>query len=90
MGSEAEVTNAGGTYPSPWQVNQVVKKAAKKAGLSEDVSPHWLGHSHAAHAMGRGADLDLIVRTLGHTPLSATGRYLHADPADASAMYLGL
>lgn len=66
------------------------KKAAKKAGLSEDVSPHWLRHSHATHAKRRGADLDLIMRTLRHASLSTTGRYLHADPSDSSAMYLGL
>ncbi len=76
MGSEAEVTT--------------IKKAAKKAGLSEDVSPHWLRHSHATHAKRRGADLDLIMRTLRHASLATTGRYLHADPSDSPAMYLGL
>ena len=74
----------------PSQVNKIVKRAAKKAGLSEDVSPHWLRHSHATHAKRRGADLDLIMRTLRHASLSTTGRYLHADPSDSSAMYLGL
>lgn len=38
----------------------------------------------------RGADLDLIMGTLRHASLSTTGRYLHADPSDSSAMYLGL
>ena len=74
----------------PSQVNKIVKRAAKKAGLSEDVSPHWLRHSHATHAKRRGADLDLIMRTLRHASLATTGRYLHADPSDSSAMYLGL
>lgn len=88
--SEAEVTNVHGTYPSPSQVNRTVKKAAKKAGLSEDVSPHWLRHSLANHAKRRGADLDLIMRTLRHASLSTTRRDLHAEPSDSSAMYLGL
>lgn len=79
-----------GGHLDPSQVNRIVKKAAKKAGLSEGVSPHWLRHSHATHAKRRGADLDLIMRTLRHASLSTTGRYLHADPSDSSAMYLGL
>lgn len=79
-----------GGHLDPSQVNRIVKKAAKKAGLSKDVSPHWLRHSHATHAKRRGADLDLIMRTLRHASLSTTGRYLHADPSDSSAMYLGL
>jgi integrase/recombinase XerD len=74
----------------PSQVNKIVKRAAKKAGLSDEVSPHWLRHSHATHAKRRGADLDLIMRTLRHASLATTGRYLHADPSDSSAMYLGL
>ncbi len=74
----------------PSQVNKIVKRAAKRAGLSGDVSPHWLRHSHATHAKRRGADLDLIMRTLRHASLATTGRYLHADPSDSSAMYLGL
>lgn len=81
---------ARGGHLDPSQVNRIVKKAAKKAGLSKDVSPHWLRHSHATHAKRRGADLDLIMRTLRHASLSTTGRYLHADPSDSSAMYLGL
>ncbi len=81
---------ARGGHLDPSQVNRIVKKAAKKAGLSKDVSPHWLRHSHATHAKRRGADLDLIMRTLRHASLATTGRYLHADPSDSSAMYLGL
>ena len=81
---------ARGGHLDPSQVNRIVKKAAKKAGLSGDISPHWLRHSHATHAKRRGADLDLIMRTLRHASLATTGRYLHADPSDSSAMYLGL
>ena len=81
---------ARGGHLDPSQVNRIVKKAAKKARLSKDVSPHWLRHSHATHAKRRGADLDLIMRTLRHASLATTGGYLHADPSDSSAMYLGL
>ena len=35
---------------SPSQVHRVVKAAARRAGLSEAVSAHWLRHAHASHA----------------------------------------
>jgi len=66
----------GGARPiTALQAERIVKKAAKKAGLSKYVSPLWLRHSHATHAKRRGADLDLIMRTLRHASLSTTGRY---------------
>ncbi len=62
----------------------------KKAGLCEHVLPHWLRPSHATHAKRRGANVDLIMRTLRQASLATTERYLQADPSDSSAMYLGL
>jgi len=36
-------------------VNGMVKRAARKAGINEAVSPHWLRHAHGSHAIDRGA-----------------------------------
>ena len=33
---------------------QIVSAAALRAGLTERVSPHWLRHAHASHALDRG------------------------------------
>lgn len=76
---------------TPRQAERVVKQAAKKAGLKNaaDVSPHWLRHAHASHAMDRGAKVHLVQATLGHSDISTTGRYLHARPDESSALYLG-
>lgn len=71
-------------------INRIVAKAAKKAGIEGNVSPHWLRHSHATHAERRGAKLSLVQKTLRHSSLATTGRYLHANPTESSAMYLGL
>lgn len=75
---------------TPRQAERIVKDAARKAGLSNasDVSPHWLRHAHASHAMDRGAKVHLVQATLGHASVATTGRYLHARPDESSALYL--
>ena len=72
------------------QVNRIVAKAAKDAGVDRSVSPHWLRHAHASHAHARKTDLALIRDTLRHSSIATTGRYLHARPNDSSALHLGL
>lgn len=69
-------------------VNDVVSRTAKKAGLPGNISPHWLRHAHASHSLERGAPIHLVQQTLGHSGLQTTGRYLHARPMDSSARYL--
>ena len=79
----------GGTLDRS-QVLRIVKAVAKKAGVKAHVSPHWLRHCHASHALDRGAALNLVQVTLGHASLSTTGQYLHARPNDSSARYLAV
>ena len=61
-----------------------------RAGIEKAVSPHWMRHAHASHALDRGAPVHLVQATLGHASLSSTSRYLHSRPADSSSRYLGL
>lgn len=72
------------------QLWRIVKAAAKRAGLKEGISPHWLRHAHASHALERGANIKIVQETLGHESLQTTSRYTHARPDDSSAMYLGI
>ena len=72
------------------QVFRIVKECAVKAGLPGEVSPHWLRHAHATHAIERGVPLHVVQHTLGHSSLSVTGLYLHARPGDASGLHLGV
>jgi site-specific recombinase XerD len=67
-----------------------VKRAAARAGLSAEVSAHWLRHAHASHALERGSPIHLVQATLGHADISTTGRYLHARPSESSARFLGV
>jgi integrase/recombinase XerD len=70
------------------QVRRIVYAAAGKAGLEQKVSPHWMRHAHASHALDRGAPVHLVQATLGHASVSTTGRYLHARPTESSGFYL--
>ena len=70
------------------QVRRIVYAAAQKAGLEQKVSPHWMRHAHASHALDRNAPIHLVQATLGHASVSTTGRYLHARPTESSGFYL--
>jgi integrase/recombinase XerD len=70
------------------QVRRIVYAAARKAGLGQKVSPHWMRHAHASHALDRSAPIHLVQATLGHASVSTTGRYLHARPTESSSFYL--
>lgn len=66
----------------------IVKRLGRQAGLRHDVTPHWLRHSHASHALDRQAPLQEVQRTLGHASLRTTSRYTHARPDSSSGQYL--
>lgn len=74
----------------PSQVKRIIQAAAERAGIEAPVSPHWLRHAHASHALDRGAPIHLVQATLGHSSVATTGKYLHARPEDSSARYLGI
>lgn len=69
-------------------VFHIVKKAAARAGIEGNVSPHWLRHSHASHSLDHGAPIHLLQKTLGHSSVAITEMYLHARPTDSSGLYL--
>ena len=72
----------------PSQVARLVRSAARRAGVKLAVSPHWLRHAHASHALDRGAPIHLVQATLGHSSVATTGRYLHARPTESSARFI--
>ena len=71
-------------------VLRIVRQAARRAGIELAVSPHWLRHAHASHALDRGAPIHLVQATLGHASITTTGRYLHARPNDSSSRFLAV
>lgn len=68
-------------------LHRLVRRAARRAGLVA-VSPHWLRHAHASHALDRGAPPHVVQQTLGHASLATTTRYLHVRAGDSSSGYL--
>jgi len=83
------VSQKGGALDTS-AVWRIVRSAAKRAGIDGNVSPHWFRHSHATHALERGANIALVKDTLGHSSLAVTSRYTHARPDQSSALHLAV
>jgi integrase/recombinase XerD len=77
-------------FLKPLAVYRIVSQAAKQAQIEGRISPHWLRHAHASHALDRGAPIHLVQATLGHASLATTSRYLHARPKESSSRFLAL
>jgi integrase/recombinase XerD len=69
-------------------VHDVVRRAATAAGIEAPVSPHWLRHAHASHAIDNDATLAEVKETLGHGNIATTSGYLHAKPETSSGLKL--
>ncbi|MET1037579.1 MAG: tyrosine-type recombinase/integrase, partial [Aeromicrobium sp.] len=67
--------NARGGRLSRQSAWTVLTKAADRAGIGTDVSPHTLRHSFATHLLDGGADVRVVQELLGHASVTTTQIY---------------
>ena len=71
-------------------IHRLIKKAVEKAGINPHTSAHWLRHAHACHSLNNGAGIDLLMKSLGHSSLAVTSRYLHVKPSECTSKFIDL
>lgn len=71
---------------SVWTAQRTIAEAAKRAGLMENVSPHWLRHA-AITLWATEMGLPAAQRLAGHKNASTTSRYLGGSDAELKKLF---
>lgn len=74
-GSDYFFVNCTGGAMSRQGFWKIIKYYGEKAGIEEDITPHTLRHSFAAHLIARGADMRAVQTILGHSDMATTQMY---------------
>ncbi len=62
---------------TPRSIQRLIKKYAKQAGITKDVTPHVIRHSFATDLLINGADIRSVQSMLGHSSITTTQLYTH-------------
>ena len=88
LGQAADAQKAGITASRLWAVvKRFFATAADELhlvhpALAEKLrraTPHWMRHTHASHALQRGAEVTTVRDNLRHSSVATTSVYLHTD-----------
>jgi integrase/recombinase XerD len=60
-------------------VFNIIKSAARDAGIDKKISPHTLRHSYASHLLDGGANIRQVQELLGHESIETTEIYTHLE-----------
>ena len=78
---------ADGSYRMSVKTAQhIIAEAATRAGLTENVSPHWLRHA-AITAWAKEESVPFAQRLAGHRNVATTSRYLGSSDAELKERY---
>jgi integrase/recombinase XerD len=77
--SEFLILSSRGDRLGRERIWELVKRCAKRAGVTAKLSPHSLRHSFATHLLAGGADLRQVQELLGHASIATTQLYTHVD-----------
>lgn len=76
---EAVFISPKGKRLSRTTIWRLVKRYARDAGITQNVTPHMLRHSFATHLLDNGADLRAVQEMLGHADIGTTQIYTHVS-----------
>lgn len=62
----------------------IVKHYVREVGIMEEVTPHTLRHTFAAHLLDKKADLEYVQELLGHANISTTQIYVQMNKDEAT------
>lgn len=86
--SEWLFVNCSGKSMSRQGFWKILKGYAVSAGIQQDITPHTLRHSFAAHLVQNGADLKSVQEMMGHSDISITQIYMNMNVNKIRDVYM--